>query len=316
MIDSQVPISLAESVSHCVGLVLLDQKQSGGQHALSDYEIEIRIGGVSLKANERAVDFLNGCSDEYVPLPPREPVDETTKFTSGVSDEVFERATEEIINRLEPLCASITPVSTHYVTRCNEWRYEADPATGATVRTCKRPLGKHCDFLKRADGDAPNTRDAWWRAAVRVAVCHEATESVANSPATNTTDRLKRRRSVYLYDSTALAPNANTWLGIDDVTAYLAEMRDCLPINCWRIDFTRINANDFQIELELNLGDAMSKYGAEYERTYAQYNKPDANGRHAVLFTRYRILAALGECLFRVEHAMNPGRSATWCRKY
>ena len=299
---------------------------------LSDYEIEIRIGGVSLKPSERTAEFLNNnnnnsssrssssSKDEYIPLPPRDPIDETSKFKSGVSLEVFARATEEIIGRLEPLCAVITPLGVWRVERRDTGRYETNQADGKTLRTLKTALGRHCDFLKRSDtAAATSTRDAWWRPALRVAVSHEFTESWAHQcSSSSSASRVKRRRSVYLYDSSALAPDADNWLSAERAVAYLAATPDSLPVNCWRIDFTRVNDEEFQIELELSLGEAMAKYGVEYERTYAEHLKaPDPEGRQRVLFIRHRILAALGECLYRLEHAINPTTTPpTWCRKY
>jgi len=318
MIDTLIPISLGESISHCVAQVLLDQKQDASRRHLCDYEIEIRVGGVSLKPGERTAEFLNRCTDEYTLLPARDPIDETSKFKSGVLLGLFERATEEILGRLEPLCAVITPFSVRHVKRHDAWRYETDPVGGTTLRTCKVPLGKHCDFLRRSDGEPANTRDAWWRAALRVAVSYEHTEPWPAGVMCSA-ERVKRRRSVYLYDSSALAVDADTWLSADKVVAYLAATPDCLPVNCWRIDFTRINTEEFQIELELNLGEAVARYGDEHERMFASVvcKQPDPEGKQRVSFIRYRILAALGECLYRLEHAINPALTPpTWCRKY
>lgn len=307
MIDNLVPVSLQESIGRCVAKVLADHALHGGRRKLARYEIELRYGVVL--ALQQPLPRLLVAGEAYVPL------GEDSRFSSGVTALTFDALTQCVLADFEPLCAAIARSESQTATK-NRVRLTLDAHGGAQHGAIvKEALARSCEFVEIG------TQKSSEPAAIRVAVSYEQPvadgDDAVNSIADlfNTVDgwRVKQRVSVHLYDSTALAPDATRWASVEEVRAYIAEHTACLPVNWWRIDMTRVLLPDgtFQVEVELDLVPALAAYRVEFARFHA--DKAD-DEKALASFTRYRLSATLGECLYRVRRGMHAKTLPAFCR--
>lgn len=335
--------SLQKTIRDSIDAILLEIKSNSA--ALGDYELEVRFGRFTRPIEPwRAAVYRSLLAagqevPEYAPYGAQ-----SSPFASGVDAEKFYAASQDFLHSLRGLCHTIEPLELSYTvvdpndgTRYTKLakggnRFDVSQTTCTAMR--KKTIARN-DFvgMHRSDGMPLETDpEHQFLEPLRVALNYEQPINVTPESMPRVLDllassacRKRERRSLYLYDTSnawherVTKPVHNEWMPNSFFALYHEVSFAQLPRNPWRIDFTRVNDGDeHQIELELNFESAFTMAARDFatkHRAAGGDQTPASLVEAQYAYVRERISSWLGECLFRVQQAIDPATTARLCRQ-
>jgi len=296
---------LRNALRQTIDTTLAHAKQSS--RSLAEYEIEVRFGAVYWR-NEMKFAASTLTKNEYIPSLGGFDIGEK-HFKTHVGDVLFYQSFQQFATEMRHLCHTITPVETSHVALDDTLRITTY-GDGKMHVIEKKRLMANSDFL----GAKENPKSAFAPRAIRLVANHELPVETSTTDQSNyytyvmeSEPRFRERRSVYLYDTTALATHQRDgrWVHPSKINECDAQMA---PRSPWRIDFTRVThpvGEELQIELELDLA-----YG--WQMTCEEIDRFGYTNGTVKEYFEYRVARTLAECIYRVQASFDPQTPATW----
>lgn len=276
-------------------------------------ELEIRFGSITEKTKPPST---KGTFCEYVYA-----AGEHTPFNTSMDRKLFYASAQQILTTWRQICHTITPMTKSTVVPLSEpmHRYVLDGSLedGKIATMMKKvPLLSNMDFFTTLGEKNPRN---WITIdgvdGIRVSLAEEIYlgEAKMSSTAAHRAARVRARRSVYFFDTTASAAAENRTQWPQSFTLPTG-LQTTPPKNPWRVDFTRVNGgDDNQIEMELDFVFAWQLYNREFENVCP---KEQQTLQYRQTYIKYRIMATLGQALYYLQTAMFPEDTPpTWCRQ-